>query len=127
MTRIMAMIGDFMFSLDKKSFDTLSHSKEYSFAEIPKVNYYTGEQSVGKDIEELSITGTILTTKGGLDPLARLFAIADLKQSVPFIYGYGKVMGDFKITKIKEDLSLFLDDGISVRVGFNVELKRVRE
>ncbi|MBN1839782.1 MAG: phage tail protein [Campylobacterales bacterium] len=127
MTRIMAMIGDFTFSLDKKSFDTLSHTKEYSFAEIPKVNYYTGEQSVGKDIEELGITGTILTTKGGLDPLARLFAIADLKQSVPFIYGYGKVMGDFKITKIKEDLSLFLDDGVNVTVGFNVELKRVRE
>ncbi len=127
MTRIMAMIGDFTFSLDKKSFDTLSHSKEYSFAEIPKVNYYTGEQSVGKDIEELSITGTILTTKGGLNPLARLFAIADLKQPVPFIYGYGEVMGDFKITKIKEDKSLFLDDGKAVRVGFNVELKRVRE
>jgi uncharacterized protein len=127
MTRIMAMIGDFIFSLDEKSFDALTHSKEYSFAEIPKVNYYTGEQSVGKDIEELSISGTILTTKGGLNPLARLFAIADLKQSVPFIYGYGEVMGDFKITKVKEDRSLFLDDGRSVRVGFNVEMKRVRE
>lgn len=127
MTRIMAMIGDFVFSLDKKSFDTLSHTKEYSFAEIPKVNYYTGEQSVGKDIEELNITGSILTTKGGLDPLEHLFAIADRKQAVPFIYGYGKVMGDFKITKIKEDLTIFLSDGISVRVNFSVELKRVRE
>jgi uncharacterized protein len=127
MTRIMAMIGDFIFSLDTKSFNALSHSKEYSFAEIPKVNYYTGEQSVGKDIEEISLSGTILTPKGGLNPLARLFAIADLKQSVPFIYGYGEVMGDFKITKVKEDRSLFLDDGRSVRVGFNIEMKRVRE
>jgi|GEM_PF-3516097 len=127
MTRIMAMIGDFAFSLDKKSFDTLSHTKEYSFAEIPKVNYYTGEQSIGKDVEELIIAGTILATIGGIDPLDRLFAIADLKQSVPFIYGYGKVMGDFKITKIKEDSSLFLDDGKSIKKGFSVELKRVRE
>lgn len=127
MTSIMAMIGDFTFSFDKKQFDALSHSKEYSFAEIPKVNYYTGEQSVGKDIEELSITGTISTIKGGLNPLDRLFAIADKKQAVPFIYGYGEVLGDFKITKVKEDRSLFLDDGKSIRVGFNVEMKRVRE
>ncbi|WP_060825906.1 phage tail protein [Sulfurospirillum cavolei] len=127
MTNIMAMIGDFIFSLEKKPFDALSHTKEYSFAEIPKVNYYTGEQSVGKDIEELTLSGSIITLKGGLNPLARLFAIADQKQAVPFIYGYGEVLGDFKITKVKEDRSLFLPDGRSVKVVFSVEMKRVRE
>ena len=127
MTRIMAMIGDFQFTIEKKPFNKFSRTKEYSFAEIPKVNYYTGEQSVGKDTETLNISGQLITIKSGLNPLERLYQIADKKQSVAFIFGYGEVLGDFKIIKVQEDKSLFLEDGKSVKVDFSIEMKRVRE
>lgn len=123
---MMALIGDFAFTLSKKSFNKLSRTLNYSFAEIPKAQDYEGSQSVGKDTEEISISGDLITLKSGLKPLAALEAIANRKEAVPFIMGYGDVLGDFKITKISQDQSVFLDDGKSVKISFDIQLKRVR-
>jgi phage protein U len=123
---MMAMIGDFAFNLNDKYFDRMNRTMTYSFADIPKAQDYESSQSVGKDVEEISISGNLITLKSGLKPLAALEAIADKKQAVPFIMGYGDVLGDFKITKISEDRTVFLDDGKSVKIGFDIDLKRVR-
>jgi len=124
--KTMAMIGDFTFSLSGTDFDRLSRTLSYSFADIPKAQDYEGSQSVGKDVEEISISGSLITLQSGLKPLSALEAIANKKQAVPFIMGYGDILGDFKITKIGEDRSVFLDDGKSVKIEFNIDLKRVR-
>lgn len=123
---MMAMIGNFAFDIRTNDFDRLSRSLSYSFAEIPKAQNYEGSQSVGKDTEEISLSGSHITLRSGLKPLAALEAIANKKQAVPFIMGYGDVLGDFKITKISEDRSVFLEDGKSLRVEFSIDLKRVR-
>lgn len=123
---MMAIIGDFAFTINDKYFDSMNRTVSYSFADIPKAQDYESSQSVGKDIEEISISGNLITTKSGLKPLDALEAIANKKQAVPFIMGYGDVLGDFKITKISEDRSIFLDDGKSVKVSFGIDLKRVR-
>jgi len=126
MTGVMAMIGDFTFSLSRVDFDRLSRTINYSFADIPKAQDYEGSQNVGKDVEEISISGSLTTLRSGLKPLSALEDIANKKQAVPFIMGYGDVLGDFKITKISEDRSVFLDDGKSVKLSFDIALKRVR-
>lgn len=123
---MMAMIGDFAFDIRTNDFDRLSRSLSYSFVEIPKAQNYEGSQSIGKDTEEISLSGSHITLRSGLKPLAALEAIANKKQAVPFIMGYGDVLGDFKITKISEDRSVFLEDGKSLRVEFSIDLKRVR-
>lgn len=125
MSATMAMIGDFVFSLAQTDFDRLSRTKNYTFAEIQKAQDHEGSQSIGKDTEEISISGNTTTLRSGIDPLSRLYEIADKKDAVSFILGYGAVMGDFKITKINEDRSLFLDDGRAVRVEFSIDLKKV--
>lgn len=124
--KTMAMIGDFAFSLSGTDFDRLSRTLTYSFADIPKAQDYEGSQSVGKDVEDITISGSLTTLRSGLKPLSALEAIANKKQAVPFIMGYGDILGDFKITKIGEDRSVFLDDGKSVKIEFNIDLKRVR-
>lgn len=123
---MMAMIGDFAFDIKTNEFDRLSRKLSYNYAEFPKAKWYESSQSVGKDTEEVTVSGSLTTIRSGLKPLADLEAIAALKEAVPFIMGYGEVMGDFKITKIDEDRSQFLDDGRSVFVEFSVDLKRVR-
>lgn len=123
---MMAMIGDFAFNLSTNDFNRLSRTLNYHFAEIPKAQDYEGSQSVGKDTEEITISGDLITLRSGLKPLAALESIANKKQAVPFIMGYGDVLGDFKITKISEDRSIFLEDGKSVRLEFSIDLKRVR-
>jgi phage protein U len=125
MSAYMGMIGDFQFSLSKTDFDRLSRTRNYTFAEIQKAQDHEGSQSIGKDTEEISISGSTTTLRSGVDPLGRLYDIADKKEAVSFILGYGAVLGDFKITKISEDRSLFLDDGRAVRVEFSIDLKRV--
>lgn len=123
---MMAMIGDFAFNIATNDFNRLSRTLNYSFAEIPKAQDYEGSQSVGKDTEEISISGDLITLKSGLKPLADLEVIANRKQAVPFIMGYGDVLGDFKITKIQEGRTVFLDDGKSIKIDFSIDLKRVR-
>lgn len=121
----MAMIGSFAFTLAKKDFDRLSRTLNFNFAEIQKAQDYEGSQSVGKDTEEITVSGSLTTTRSGLKPMQELETIAKKKEAVSFIMGYGEVLGDFRITKISEDRSVFLDDGRSVKVEFSIDLKKV--
>jgi phage protein U len=125
MSGTMAMLDTFIFSLSKTDFDHLSRTRNYNFAEIQKAQDHAGLQSLGKDVEEITISGSVTTLRSGIDPLEELYAIADKKEAVSFILGYGKVLGDFSITKISEDMELFLDDGRHVKVGFSIDLKKV--
>ncbi|MFY9141459.1 phage tail protein [Sulfuricurvum sp.] len=125
MSGTMAMLDTFIFSLSKTDFDHLSRTRNYNFAEIQKAQDHAGLQSLGKDVEEITISGSVTTLRSGIDPLEELYAIADKKDAVSFILGYGKVLGDFSITKISEDMELFLDDGRHVKVGFSIDLKKV--
>lgn len=120
----MAMIGSFTFTLPKKDFDRLSRTLNFSFAEIQKAQDYEGSQSVGKDTEDITISGSLTTIRSGLRPLSELETIAKRKEAVPFIMGYGDILGDFKITKISEDRTKFLEDGKSILVEFSIDLKR---
>lgn len=125
MSATMAMIDYFHFNLSNTDFERLSRTLNFSFAEIQKAQNYEGSQSVGKDTEEITISGSLTTIRSGLRPLADLETIAKRKESVPFVMGYGDILGDFKITKISEDRSVFLEDGKSVMVEFTIDLKRV--
>jgi phage protein U len=122
---VMAMIDTFPFSANATDFDHLSRVLNYNFAEIQKAQDHPGLQSLGKDTEEVTISGSVTVMRGGKKPLSDLEAIADRKRAVPLIMGYGDIVGDFMITKIQEDRSKFLDDGISILVEFSIDLKKV--
>lgn len=121
----MAMLDTFVFSLSKTDFNTLNRTRSYGFAEIQKAQDHAGLQSLGKDMEEITISGSVTTLRAGIDPLGTLFTIADKKEAVSFILGYGFVLGDFSITKVVEDRSIFLDDGRAIKVDFTIDLKKV--
>ena len=125
MSGTMAMIDTFVFSLSKTDFDRLSRTRNYNFAEIQKAQDHAGLQSIGKDVEEVSISGSLTTIRSGIDPLGPLYLIAEKKKAVSFVFGYGAVLGDFLITKVSEDRSLFLDDGRAIKVEFSIDLKKV--
>lgn len=125
MSATMAMLDTFIFDLSKTDFDRLSRTRNYGFAEIQKAQDHAGLQSLGKDMEEINITGSTTTLRSGIDPLGELYLIADKKEAVSFILGYGAVLGDFSITKIGEDRTIFLDDGRNIKVDFSIDLKRV--
>lgn len=125
MSATMAMLDTFVFSLSKTDFDRLSRTRNYNFAEIQKAQDHAGLQSLGKDVEEITISGSVTTLRAGIEPMDELYAIADKKEAVSFILGYGKVLGDFFITKISEDMELFLDDGRHIKDGFSIDLKKV--
>ena len=125
MSATMAMLDTFVFDLSETDFNTLSRTRSYGFAEIQKAQDHAGLQSFGKDMEEISISGSVTTLRAGIDPLGDLYLIADKKEAVSFILGYGAVLGDFSITKIGEDRTLFLGDGRAIKVEFSIDLKKV--
>lgn len=125
MNTVMAMISTFAFDLSSRDFNRLDRTRSYNFAEIQKAQDHPGLQSIGKDMEEITISGSLTTLRSGIEPLEELYAIADVKEPVPFVMGYGVVVGDFLITKIAEGKSIFLDDGVHMQLEFTIDLKKV--
>lgn len=123
--QIMAMIGNFPFSLSKTSLETLSRNKTYHFSEKQKALSYSTFQAVQRENEEISISGSTTTLRGGIEPLQNLFKVASEKKAVPLVFGYGAIYGDFIITKISENRTIYIDDGRNIKVDFTLELKRV--
>ncbi|MFH0710137.1 MAG: phage tail protein [Pseudomonadota bacterium] len=119
------MISTFAFDLSSRDFNRLDRTRSYNFAEIQKAQDHPGLQSIGKDMEEITISGSLTTLRSGIDPLDDLYTIADQKDPVPFVMGYGVVVGDFLITKISEGKSIFLDDGVHIQMEFSIDLKKV--
>lgn len=125
MNTVMAMISTFAFDLSSRDFNRLDRTRSYNFAEIQKAQDHPGLQSIGKDMEEITISGSLTTLRSGAEPLDDLYTIADQKEPVPFVMGYGVVVGDFLITKISEGKSIFLDDGVHIQMEFSIDLKKV--
>lgn len=125
MNTVMAMISTFAFDLSSRDFNRLDRTRSYNFAEIQKAQDHPGLQSIGKDMEEITISGSLTTLRSGVAPLDDLYTIADQKEPVPFVMGYGIVVGDFLITKISEGKSIFLDDGVHIQMEFSIDLKKV--
>lgn len=125
MSTVMAMIDTFAFELSRNDFNRLDRTRNYNFAEIQKAQDHPGLQSLGKDTEEITISGSLTSLRSGIAPLDYLFTIADKKESVPFVMGYGVVVGDFLITKISEGKEIFLDDGVHIKMDFSIDLKKV--
>lgn len=122
---VMAMISDFVFTMNETDFNALTKNCSYGFAEIQKAQDYAGTQSTGKEAEDISISGSVTTLSAGINPLMALYKIASKKEAVSFILGYGLVLGDYVITKISENESIFLDDGCAIKVDFTIDLKKV--
>lgn len=125
MNTVMAMISTFAFDLSSRDFNRLDRTRSYNFAEIQKAQDHPGLQSIGKDMEEITISGSLTTLRSGIEPLEELYSIADVKKPVPFVMGYGVVVGDFLITRISEGKSIFLDDGVHMQLEFSIDLKKV--
>ncbi len=124
MNTVMAMISTFAFDLSTRDFNRLDRTRSYNFAEIQKAQDHPGLQSIGKDMEEITISGSLTTLRSGVEPLDDLYTIANEKEPVPFVMGYGVVVGDFLITKISEGKSIFLDDGVHIQMEFSIDLKK---
>lgn len=125
MNTVMAMISTFAFDLSSRDFNRIDRTRSYNFAEIQKAQDHPGLQSIGKDMEEITISGSLTTLRSGIAPLDDLYTIADQKEPVPFVMGYGIVVGDFLITKISDGKSIFLDDGVHMQLEFSIDLKKV--
>lgn len=125
MKTVMAMIDTFAFDLSSRDFNRLDRTRSYNFAEIQKAQDHPGLQSIGKDLEEITISGSLTTLRSGIAPLDDLYTIGDRKEPVPLVMGYGVVVGDFLITKISEGKETFLEDGIHIKMDFSIDLKKV--
>lgn len=60
----------------------------------------------------------------GQSALKSLYALAELRQSLPLVTGLGKYLGRFAIEKISENRSVFAPNGAFFTQTFNLTLRR---
>lgn len=122
--KIMAMLGGFVFSANKKEFHTLDKSTTYSYAQIKKIKSPSEYHAVGASEQKITLSGTINALEGGSDPFVLLEAMAEVKIEYPLFLGNGKYLGNFKVDRIAERGTKIFDNGVPIDNRFTIQLTR---
>lgn len=115
----------FYFGLDTAAFDQLRRSTAYRWAAQERLTRRPAQQAIGMGEEKLTIKGVIYPGfKGGLKQLERLRSFGQQLQPLMLTTGYGLVLGNWCLTNLEEEQSVFLQGGIPRKQSFNLEFVR---
>lgn len=116
-------LGSFIF--DKSySPESLSHSDESGYAEHALINLKPRMQPTGNNLETIDFSIKLRAEFVNVtQTLLALKTSKDTAEILPFLYGFGRYMGDYVIMKIDDTIVYTLDDGTPVEVNVTVSLK----
>ena len=123
--RVMAILGDFVFSANRVEFSSLSKSVTYRYAKVSKLSGVDELHAVGAESELKSLSGRVSVLHVGKDPLRALRRLASLKITLAMYLGNGDYMGLFQVEGVRENGDNIFDNGVPLEIGFSVELIRV--
>jgi hypothetical protein len=126
MSRIMLTLGDFRFEMHTLAYEKLALSQSYRWPAQARITRDPALQYVGRETATIQLDGVLRPNsliRGRLSHIETLRAMADQGKPYVLVDGIGRVWGKWVITDIKDDRSLFLDDGQSRVINFSVSLK----
>ena len=124
-TNTMLALGDFVFELNSAAFDRAERSSNYDWQTQKLVKSYPSLQYLGEGVEQLGLSGVIYPSMVGaassLDEL-RVMAQAGIAYALT---GYdGKPRGYWVIKAIRDEHTLFLNNGKARKISFTLQLER---
>ncbi len=122
--RIMAILGAFVFSANKKEFHNMGKTTKYHFAKIDKISTDAEYHAVGGKEERRTVSGRINVLESGSEPLAVLETMAELKLEYPLFLGNGRYLGLFIIEEVEIKESKIIDNGAGVQIDFSIKIIR---
>lgn len=126
MNRIMLTLGDFKFEMHTLAYEKLALSQSYRWSAQARIARDPALQYLGRETATIQLDGVLRPNgliRGRLSHIENLRAMADKGKPHLLVDGIGRVWGQWVITDIKDDRSLFIDDGQSRVIGFSVSLK----
>lgn len=122
---MMMSLGQFVFSLPTLAFQQLQRQRNWRHADTSRVGARPANQFLGPGADTITLTGVVLPEFGNRAGLVDLAKMADTGAAWPLVDGRGAVYGQWTITDMSEDGSLFDRKGQAKRIGFTLNLKRV--
>ena len=127
-SRIMYMLGPFMFSRDTAAPNSLTRSNKYDWVQQGRMGRDSASQFVGNSEDRIELQGTIYPEyAGGVEQITLMRLLAG--EGIPYLFvaGTGIVYGDYCISSIEETDKHFHANGSPKQVDFTLVLDRYGE
>jgi phage protein U len=124
-SRIMWMLGPFMFSRDTAAPTTLRRSTEFGWASQDRFAKGPALQYTGPGADTFDLDGTIYPHyAGGLGQVQAMRELAGLGLPQLLVDGRGVVYGKWAILRVEETGTVLAPNGTPRKVAFKVSLQR---
>lgn len=118
-------LGSYQFQLSTAAYQEFARSSAWTWAAQARFGQDDALQFTGRGEDTISLPGTIFPEfRGGLGQIDAMRAEADLGQLLPLIDGLGRMMGDWAILQVDERSTVFIADGIPLKMEFTIKLRR---
>lgn len=123
-SRIMWMLGPFIFSRDTAAPRTLRRSTEFKWPAHERMGRKPALQFTGQGSDTIDLDGAIYPHyKGGIAQVAAMRELAGLGLPQLLIDGRGMVYGKWVIERVEETGTAYLDNGTPRKIEFKVNLR----
>lgn len=118
-------LGLFVFRLQTIPYETLKRTTEYRWSSANRFGKAPAHQFLGPGEDELTIDGKLMPElTGGPVHLEKLREMGNSGKAWILTAGNGDVLGKWFITKIDDNRSHFLSNGLARKIEFTITLKR---
>ncbi len=113
------------FKFEWKQTSEISVETEFGITSQERIANFEALLSAKLGSQSINLNGqTLPFVQDGQEALKPLYALAELRQSLPLVTGRGKYLGKFAIEKISENRSVFAPNGAFFTQTFSLTLRR---
>ncbi len=121
---MLAMIGDFEFTIDGTSFESFEKNLDLKFATHERLGNFNLYQNIGKYEEDINIKGTLIVkSQRQLDAFE---VMAKRKEAVTLTLGNGTA-STILIKNLRTIRDTFLKDGLFLKQSYTIGLQVVQD
>lgn len=125
---MMMVYGLFVFELRTAPYQTLSHSQDWRHVKNERIGKRAKYQYIGAGEDAITLSGTLYPEiTGGDVSLALLETAGYIARPWPLIEGTGRIYGQYVITHLETERTVFFADGKAKKIDFTLSLQRVDE
>lgn len=120
-------LDDFEFSISNRAYQKISRRINGGWSKSDRAGNKPLWQAGKKPTESISISGFYVQSYKGAGTKEDLIELVEAQDAVLMVSGDGKYFGEWVITSVSFDETLFLEDGTPLRVDFVINLEEYHE
>jgi phage protein U len=121
---VLMALGEYRFSIATAAYQKLERNTAWRWASQDRIGVPPGKQYIGPGDDTLSLDGDIFPGyRGGMGQVDSMRSQAGLGQPLPLTTGFGKYLGLWCITSIREGQEALMSDGAPRKMSFTIELE----